>query len=159
MTQGHYSWDKDTTKIDEKILNFKYPLNLAPRSKQEDKYKGSDNQTYTIPDPYRYMEESDSAAVINWLSAEKKVTKKFFDMCDEKEHLKQSLIDYINFPKISLPARRGENYYFTYNKGLEDQSKTYKIDTPGVYKVDPKEPLKGASLFFDPAMLSKDGKS
>lgn len=80
-------------------------------------------------------------------------------MCDQKEYLKQELMDYINFPKISLPAKRGENYYFTYNKGLEDQSKTYKIDAPGVFKIDPNDPLKGASLFFDPTTLSKDGNA
>ena len=68
-------------------------------------------------------------------------------------------MDYINFPKLSLPARRGDHFYFTYNKGLEDQSKTYKINAAGEYKVDPKDPLKGASLFFDPTMLSKDGSA
>ena len=124
-----------------------------------DSYKGVDNQTYVVEDPYRYFEDTDSTAVLNWLSAEKKVTKKFFDMCDEKEYLKQTLEDYINFPKISLPAKRGDYYYFTYNKGLEDQSKTYKINAPGEYKIDPHDPLKGASLFFDPTMLSKDGNS
>ena len=77
--------------IDERILNFKYPLKLAPRSKQEDKYIGVDNQTYIVEDPYRYFEDTDSLAVQNWLSAEKAVTKKFFDMCDEKDYLKQSL--------------------------------------------------------------------
>ena len=52
------------------ILNFKYPLNLAPRSHQVDTYVSSDNQTYVIPDPYRYFEESDSEATKNWLLAE-----------------------------------------------------------------------------------------
>lgn len=58
-----------------------------------------------------------------------------------------------------MPAKRGDHYYFTYNEGLEDQSKTYKIEEPGVYKIDPKHPLKGATLFFDPSTLSADGNA
>ena len=100
------------------------------------------------------MEKTDSYDVQQWLAAEKKLTKKFFDSCNEKEVLQRSMQEYIDFPKFSLPSQRGENYYFTYNTGLDDDGgKTYKIETPGVYKLDQENPLKDASLFFDPKSL------
>jgi prolyl oligopeptidase len=80
---------------------------------------GMNNKSYSIADPYRYFEE-DTPALKNWLLAESKISKKFFDMCDERQYLKQSLMEYINFPKLSLPAKRGNHYYFTYNTGLQD---------------------------------------
>ena len=66
----------------------------------------------------------------------------------------------MNYPKISPPVKRGDHYYFSYNSGLEDAGKTYKIEKPGEYKINAQNPLEGTSVFFDPkTMLSADGKS
>lgn len=139
-------------------FNSKYPLSLAPRGETYDKYqiKGGN---ITALDPYRFMEDVESNQTKSWIAAEANLTKKFFSNCDQRDAIKQSLTENMNYQKISLPVKRGDHYYFSFNSGLEDTGKTFKINKPGDYKINPKNPTEGASVFFDPkTMLSADGK-
>ena len=105
------------------------------------------------------MEDVESNQTKSWIAAEANLTKKFFSNCDQRDAIKQSLTENMNYQKISLPVKRGDHYYFSFNSGLEDTGKTFKIDKPGDYKINPKNPTEGASVFFDPkTMLSADGK-
>lgn len=42
----------------------------------------------------------------------------------------------MDYPKISLPVKRGDHYYFSYNKGLENAGKTFRIDKQGEFKIN-----------------------
>lgn len=55
-----------------------YPINLAPRGQVIDDFKAKDGKKmYHIPDPYRWLEETNSKATTAWVDAEIAITDKF----------------------------------------------------------------------------------
>src|SRR5438094_5218143 len=101
----------------------------------------------SVPDPYRWLEDDNSPEVAAWVEAENKVTFGYLDKIPYRAQLKERLTKLLNYPKYSAPTRRGENYVFTKNDGLQNQS---------VYYIQ--KGLDGApEMLFDPNKLSADG--
>jgi len=114
------------------------------KSDQIDDYFG-----VKVPDPYRWLEDENSAETKAWVEAENKVTFAYLDKIAYREKLKARLTQLINYPRISAPFHRGDTYFFTKNDGLQNQS---------VYYVQ--KGLDGApEVFLDPNKFSADGTS
>lgn len=69
------------------------------------------------------------------------------------------MTDNWNFPKIGIPTKHGDFYYFGYNSGLMAQTTYYKIKTKNSYHVDNLDPMKDSELFMDPNAMYADGKT
>jgi prolyl oligopeptidase len=118
-----------------------------PESKkveQVDDYFGT-----KVVDPYRWLEDENSAETKAWVDAQNRVTFAYLDSIPYREKLKARLTQLYNYPRISAPFRRGNTYFFTKNDGLQNQS-VYYIQT-GV-NGKPEE-------FLDPNKFSADGTS
>ena len=114
------------------------------KSDQIDDYFG-----VKVPDPYRWLEDENSAETKAWVEAENKITFAYLDKIAYREKLKARLTQLINYPRISAPFHRGDTYFFTKNDGLQNQS---------VYYVQ--KGLDGApEVFLDPNKFSADGTS
>jgi len=114
------------------------------KSDQIDDYFG-----VKVPDPYRWLEDENSAETKAWVEAENKITFAYLDKIAYREKLKARLTQLINYPRISAPFHRGNTYFFTKNDGLQNQS---------VYYVQ--KGLDGApEVFLDPNKFSADGTS
>lgn len=100
-----------------------------------------------VADPYRWLEDDNSAETAAWVKEENKITDEYFSKIPFREKLRQRFEQLYNFPKYSAPFREGEKYYFFKNDGLQNQSVLYVKD-----KLDGE-----ASVFFDPNKLSEDG--
>lgn len=118
-----------------------------PESKkvdQVDDYFGT-----KVPDPYRWLEDENSAETKAWVEAQNKVTFAYLDKIPYREQLKNRLTQLYNYPKISAPFHRGDTYFFSKNDGLQNQS---------VYYIQ--KGLNGTpELFLDPNKFSADGTS
>ena len=102
-----------------------------------------------VPDPYRWLENNDSAEVAAWVEAENKVTFAYLDKIPYRSQLKDRLTKLLNYPKYSSPSRRGEWFVFSKNDGLQNQN---------VYYIA--KGLDGApELLLDPNKFSADGTS
>jgi prolyl oligopeptidase len=102
-----------------------------------------------VPDPYRWLENNDSAEVANWVGAENKVTFAYLDQIPYRSAVKDRLTKLFNYPKIGAPTRRGEWFIFSKNDGLQNQSVFY------IQKgLDGK-----AEELLDPNKFSTDGTS
>ena len=118
-----------------------------PESKkvdQVDDYFGT-----KVPDPYRWLEDENSAETKAWVDAQNVVTFAYLDKIPYREKLKARLTQLFNYPRISAPFRRGDTYFFTKNDGLQNQS-VYYIQK-GVNGVP--------EVFLDPNKFSADGTS
>jgi prolyl oligopeptidase len=121
---------------------LQYPV--TRKADQVDNYFG-----VKVPDPYRWLEDDNSAETAKWVEAENKVTFDYLGKIPYRQQIKERLSALLNYPRYSAPFRRGENYFFFKNDGLQNQSMLY------VQKGLEGQP----ELFLDPNKLSADGTS
>lgn len=97
---------------------LEYPK--ARKSDQADTYHG-----VKVPDPYRWLEDENSAETAAWVAAQNKVTFGYLEKIPFRAALRKRLAELFDYPKYSVPTRRGDLYVFTLNEGLQNQPVTY----------------------------------
>jgi prolyl oligopeptidase len=102
-----------------------------------------------VADPYRWLEDDNAPEVAAWVEAQNKVTFGYLDTISYRPQLRKRLEKLLNYPRYGAPARRGNNYIFSKNDGLQNQN-VYYIQTG----------LDGTpELLLDPNKFSADGTS
>ncbi len=114
----------------------------APRGSQVDDYHG-----IKVPDPYRWLEDIDSARTGAWVDAEGRLSREFLDAIPGRSAIAERLRNIWNFERWTPPIRRGENWFFTHNDGLQNQSVVFVMS----------DPAGAARVLLDPNTLSSDG--
>jgi prolyl oligopeptidase len=100
-----------------------------------------------VADPYRWLEDLDSAQTRCWVEAENRLTAEYLSATPEREAIHRRLTELWNFERYGVPVREGGRYFFTRNDGLQDQSVLYTL-----------EDLDGEPrVLIDPNALSQDG--
>ena len=103
---------------------------------------------HTIPDPYRWLEYTDSADVQKWADEQDRLTRSYLDNIPQRARIKQRLEKLWNYPKQTTPTKCDNRYFFTKNDGLQNQyvlcAKTKLSD-------------KAYSVIIDPNIWSADG--
>lgn len=119
---------------------YVYPL--AARGDVVDDYHGQ-----RIADPYRWLEELDAPETRTWIEAENKLTEAFLDAIPARKSIRAKLEKLWNYERFGQPVRRGKNYFFSRNDGLQNQSVLY---VAAGLDAEPR-------VLLDPNTLSKDG--
>ncbi|MDB9323773.1 prolyl oligopeptidase family serine peptidase [Nodularia spumigena CS-591/04] len=117
-----------------------YPI--SNKSDQVDNYHGT-----LVADPYRWLEDPDSAETRNWISAENQITFAYLNEIPAREKIKQRLTKLWDYEKYGIPFKEGDNYFYFKNDGLQNQSVLYTLKT---LDAQPK-------VLIDPNKLSTDG--
>jgi prolyl oligopeptidase len=99
---------------------FAYPA--ASRGDVADDYHGT-----RVADPYRWLEKSDDPATVAWVEAQNKLTRSVLDR-PEREAIRARLTELYDYPKIGIPKKKGNRYFFFKNTGLQNQSIYYVQD-------------------------------
>jgi prolyl oligopeptidase len=119
---------------------LRYPQ--TQKTEQSDDYFGT-----RVNDPYRWLEDDNSAATKQWVKQQNAVTEEYLSKIPFRNNIKQRLEELWNYPKYSSPFKKGKYYYFFKNNGLQNQSVLYR-----------QEGLTGTpEVFLDPNTLSPDG--
>ena len=118
---------------------FAYPP--AARGDVSEDYFGT-----KVTDPYRWLEKADDPATVAWVTAENALTRSVLDR-PEREAIKARLTELYDYPKISIPEKKGNRYFFFKNSGLQNQSVYYVQEGPNG------EPR----VLIDPNTMSSDG--
>ena len=139
-------------------LGFAQSLSYPKTQKIDhtDNYHGT-----IIADPYRWLEDDNSKETAAWVEAQNKVTFDYLNTIPYRAKIKARLEQLFNYPKISAPFRRGENYYFNKNDGLQNQSVWFMqkglTGTPELL-IDPNKFAADGTSRLSAFSLSKDGK-
>ena len=114
----------------------------APRAGVVDSYFGR-----LVADPYRPLENLDSAATTAWVDAENAVTFAYLGGLARRDSIRARLTALWNYPRVGVPAREAGQLWFRKNTGLQKQSVLYRATSPGATPV----------AVLDPNSLSPDG--
>jgi prolyl oligopeptidase len=109
---------------------------------QLDNYHGVE-----VPDPYRWLEDLESAETKAWVEAQNQVTFGYLEQISARDRIKARLTQLWDYEKYSIPFKEGDRYFYFKNDGLQNQSVLYVLPT-----------LDGEPrVLLDPNILSDDG--
>ncbi len=78
-----------------------------------------------IADPYRWLEDLDSADTKAWVEAQNTFTNAALAKMPEVGRVRQRLTELWNYPRFGMPSREAGWVFFTKNDGLQNQSPLY----------------------------------
>ena len=131
-----------------------YPA--TQKGTQQDLYHGT-----SIADPYRWLEDANSAETKTWVDAQNKVTQSYLGQIPERETIKQRLTKLWNYERFSVPYKESGRYFYSRNDGLQNQSVLYTMkslaDEPRLL-LDPNTLAADGTVALSGSAVSPDGK-
>jgi prolyl oligopeptidase len=114
-----------------------------------------------VPDPYRWLEDDNSAQTKAWVEAQNKVTFAYLESIPARAALKERLTRLWNYERYGVPGKEGGRYIFTRNDGLQNQSVVYTMrsldETPRVL-LDPNKLSPDGTISLASSAISEDGR-
>lgn len=123
-------------------MNFSLPYPTARKSDVVDDYHGT-----PIADPYRWLEEANSAETKAFVESQNRLTREFLDEFPAGAAIRTRLTRLWNYPKWTVPNKKGNRYFFLKNDGLQNQAVLYRQDSRN----------DAPTVILDPNRLSDDG--
>lgn len=126
------------------------------KTDQTDDYHGT-----RVADPYRWLEDDNSAETKAWVEAQNKVTFGYLNQIPERDAIKKRLTELWNYEKYSAPFKRGSRYFYYKNDGLQNQSVLYVADSvsdKGRVLLDPNKFSADGTVALSGLSISDDGK-
>ncbi len=133
---------------------FDYPK--TKKVEQTDDYHGT-----KVSDPYRWLEDDNSAETKAWVEAQNKVTFGYLNQIPERAKIKARLTELWNYERYSAPNKQGGKYFYTKNNGLQNQSVWYvseSVNDAGRVLLDPNTLSKDGTIALNGFTVSDDGK-
>lgn len=131
-----------------------YPV--TQKVAQTDNYHGT-----TIADPYRWLEDANSAETKVWVDAQNAVTQGYLAQVPQRAAIRQRLTTLWNYERYSVPSKDGGRYFYTRNDGLQNQAVLYTMknlgDEPRLL-LDPNKLAADGTVALTDAEVSPDGK-
>jgi len=116
-----------------------------PESRKDDAV--DDYHGTRIPDPYRWLEDLNSADTKKWTDAQNALTHSVLGQIPQREPIQRRLTELWNYPRVSVPQREAGQLFYRRNSGLQKQAPLY---VRAALQAEPK-------LLLDPNTLSADG--
>ena len=95
---------------------------------QTDSYHGT-----VVADPYRWLEDDNSAETKAWVVEQNKVTDKFLEAMPQRLPARRIYTELYNFERYGIPFTEGGRYFWTRNDGLQQQNVLYTANDFGIY--------------------------
>ncbi len=106
-----------------------------------------DHHGEKVADPYRWLEDTDAPATLEWIQAQNAVTRAWLDEVGIRPRIVERLTELWDHPRASPPSRRGDRWFQSRNSGLQNQDVLYVLDEPGTE----------GRVLLDPNTMSEDG--
>lgn len=126
------------------------------RGDQVDVYHG-----VKVADPYRWLEDANSAETKAWVEAENKVTFGFLHAIPAREGIRKRVEALWDYEKYGVPRKEGGRYFYSKNTGLQNQSVLYSapsLDAEPTLLLDPNTLSADGTVSLESYEISEDGK-
>ncbi len=114
----------------------------ARRGDQVDDYHGE-----SVADPYRWLEDTNSAETAAWITAENELTEAWLADVPARADIGHRLSELWDHPRVHAPFQRGGRWFQLRNSGLQNQDVLYVMGDAG----------ETGEMLLDPNELSADG--
>lgn len=131
-----------------------YPV--AARGTHTDDYFGT-----RVADPYRWMEDVESAEVALWVEAQNALAQPFLESLPGQEEITDRLTELWNYERFGVPWKEGGLYFFFRNDGLQNQDVLYvagNLEAEPRILLDPNTFSEDATVALAGTSVSPDGR-
>jgi prolyl oligopeptidase len=114
-----------------------------------------------VEDPYRWLEDDNSAETKAWVTAQNEVTGKYLSSIPSRSEIRERLKELWNYERFGLPQEEGGKWFYSRNSGLQDQAVLYTADNPDGERrvlIDPNGFSKDGTVSLSQYEASEDGK-
>ena len=128
----------------------------TPRREVVDDYHGT-----KVSDPYRWLEDTDSAETAAWVKAQNKLSLPFLAALPTRSAYHKRLRELWNYERYTVPVRKAGQLFYKRNDGLQNQSVLFvqdKDDAPPRVLLDPNTLSKDGTVALTQWEVSPDGK-
>lgn len=108
---------------------------------------------HEIPDPYRWLEDPDSAETIAWVDAQRAYTESYLETIPSRAWFSDTMRRVASRPRAGIPHSSGGWFFLNRNDGSMPQD-VWHVGRSADEVADP-----GARIIFDPASWSEDSTS
>ena len=133
-------------------------MNNYPPSRQDpqvDDYHGTQ-----VKDPYRWLEDLDSADTAAWVNEQNQVTFRYLEQISARDPIKQRVTQLWNYERFGIPFKEGNRYFYFKNDGLQNQNVLYtltELDAKPQILLDPNTFSEDGTVALSDISISKDG--
>ena len=155
MVQCTQNTVQPTPFMDFKKIPVTYPFSQKDTS-VSDTYFGT-----KVSDPYRWLEDDQSAATKDWVMKQNIVTNGYLGQIPYRDKILKRLEVIWNFEKFGVPFQKAGRYYYFKNDGLQAQSVLYmqeKWDSQPLEVLDPNRFSADGTSSLQEFGFSKDGR-
>jgi prolyl oligopeptidase len=104
----------------------------------------------TIADPYRWLEDPDSAETADWVKRQNEFTTAYLESLPDRPWFVQTMQQVMRQPRAGVPFKRAGHYFVSRNDGRQNQDVIFVA-------LSLKELLAGGRVLVDPNIFSADG--
>jgi prolyl oligopeptidase len=104
----------------------------------------------TIADPYRWLEDPDSAETADWVKRQNESTASYLESLPDRSWFLQTMQQVMRQPRAGVPFKRAGHYFVARNDGHQNQDVIFAASSL-------EELLSGGRVLVDPNTFSADG--
>ena len=115
----------------------------------------------TVQDPYRWLEEADSAESQAWIDAQSAYSSSYLGRLPSREAIRMRIAEILGSGSISTPVEAGGRYFYSRRDGSQDQPVVYMretLDGEDRALLDPNGMSNDGTTTIDWYVPSKDGR-
>ena len=135
-------------------MTVQYPVTKVIA--QSDNYHGK-----AIDDPFRWLEDVDSADTKDWVKRQNEVTLDYLKTAPRRNAIKERLTELWNYERYGFPSKHGDHYLFTHNNGLQNQNILFvskSLEAERKVLLDPNTLVADGTVALTGNVPSDDGK-
>ena len=114
-----------------------------------------------VPDPYRWLEDANSAETQAWVEKQNEVTFGLLRAIPVREKIRERLTKIFDYERYGIPFKEGGRYFFAKNSGLQNQAPIYTtraLDQTPTLLLDPNTLATDGTVSLGSYSISPDGK-
>ena len=130
-----------------------------PETKKVEQF--DDYHGMRVADPYRWLEDANSAETKAWVEEQNKLTFSYLGEIPTREPIRQRLTKLWNYERFGIPYKEGGRYFFMRNTGLQNQNLIYpvpRLDAAPRLLLEPNTLSKDATVAMTSYDITDDGK-
>jgi prolyl oligopeptidase len=140
----------------QETLVTEHPPVLARRAEQIDDYHGE-----LVADPYRWLEDTNSAETTAWIQAQNELTERWLSEVDARKEIGRRLSELWDYPRFQAPFERAGRWFQLRNSGLQNQDVLYVMESAeddGQVLLDPNELSADGTVAVPSFAVTDDGE-